>query len=113
MILLFLTLETDQPLGLPSRTYAGLKFSKNLPNVFLMYPIPLVVWDCKNTSNFVTRKKKMKKKSKKMKVFSNILKDNKIIFKKNERPISTLKSPVFRCLLYILIGVASGRSVMV
>lgn len=47
-----------------------------------------------------------------MKVFSNPLKDNKIIFKKNERPISAPESPVFRRLLYILIGVTFGRSVM-
>lgn len=30
-----------------------------------------------------------------MKVFSNILKDNKIIFKKNERPISIPEKPYF------------------
>ena len=38
MFLLFLTLETDPPRGVPSRTYAGLKFSKNFANALHFIP---------------------------------------------------------------------------
>ena len=34
-MILYLTLETVKPLGLPSRTYAGLKFSKNIQTQLL------------------------------------------------------------------------------